>query len=233
MVDLPVGQRDCRDSRATQGASRLQLRRGMDLCQDVGGGVAQRPALAVAAYRDGGLTTGQRPQRSGAQACAVAAVAIPLREAAARRRPENLDAHKNGAWPACVARRRAKQLSRGDIHRDFEAEADVLKARCGPFHCNLRSCLRRARLAYRGLREQAYYLGPGRLRSIGQCVAGGTEDFDPRHEAIQQIADRNHHANIAAASQNAERVTYGTTTAEVSVAQAICRKLCSDEVAPL
>ena len=54
-----------------------------------------------------------------------------------------------------------------------------------------------------------------------------------RRKANQDRIDINHHASIVNASQNADRETKGTTTAEVSVAQPICEKLCSDDVAPL
>ena len=76
-----------------------------------------------------GLARWTRTQRPGAHAGAVAAIAIPLREAAARRGAENLDADRCGALPVTQTRRRAKRLPRGNVHRDFKAEADVLEGR--------------------------------------------------------------------------------------------------------
>src|SRR5438552_4261027 len=121
--------------------------------------------LSIAAYGGRGLATGPRSDRARAQAGAVAAVAIPLGKATARRRAENLDTHKNGALPGCAARRRAKQLPYGDVHRDFKTEADVLKGRLGPLHCYLLELSCAPRRAYRYIRpsEQSYYARRGRL----------------------------------------------------------------------
>src|SRR5262249_46584578 len=93
------------------------------------------PMRAIDAYRDRGLGTRARPNAAGAQAGTVAAVAIPLREAAARSGAENLDAHESGAAPVSAARRREDRLPRGDVHRDFKTPADNLKRRFGPLLC--------------------------------------------------------------------------------------------------
>ena len=137
MIDLPIGQHDGGNAGSAQRTRPLKLRGGANLRVNVGRSVAQYPSRAIDAYRDRGLGARARPKAAGADGGTVAAVAIPLREAAARSGAENPDAHESGAAPVSAARRREDRLPRGDVHRDFEAPADDFKRRFGPLHCNL------------------------------------------------------------------------------------------------
>jgi hypothetical protein len=95
VVDLAVDENDPRDRRIARGTAGLQDRIGVDLGQNVRRGVDQRPGgLGAAgshpcADRQGGLGAGTSPQSAPAHAGAVAAIAVPLREAAARGGPQN------------------------------------------------------------------------------------------------------------------------------------------------
>lgn len=89
MVDLRIHQHDADDAGIAQGPSRLQRRLGADLAQDIGRGVEQNPVDAIGADRDRGLGTRQGPHAAIAHTGAIAAVAVPLREAATGCRTEN------------------------------------------------------------------------------------------------------------------------------------------------
>ena len=98
VIDLPVSQHHRGDAGASE-LRRLQLRCAADLRENIRRSVADDPPLPIATHRDRGLAAGPSMQSTCPQSRAVAAVTIPLREAAARRRAENLDAHKSGALP--------------------------------------------------------------------------------------------------------------------------------------
>ena len=87
VVNLGVHQQHGSDAAVALGAGGLQLRRGADLGQHIGGGIDQQPIHIVGTDGDGRL--GARPGLHGAaaQAVAIGAVAIPLGEAAAGGRP--------------------------------------------------------------------------------------------------------------------------------------------------
>ncbi|MDT4841724.1 hypothetical protein FQZ97_755940 [compost metagenome] len=93
VVDLAVEQDDPGNRCIAQAAGRLQGREGFELGADVRRGIAQDPVDAVVAEGDRRL--GARPcaEGAGTDAAAVAAVAVPLREATAGGGAENLDAH--------------------------------------------------------------------------------------------------------------------------------------------
>ncbi len=93
VVDLAVDQDDAHDRGIAQRARRLQGRETAQLHQDVGRSVEQDPVAAVAAQRKRGLRARASGDPPVAKAVTVAAVAVPLREPAARGRTENVDDH--------------------------------------------------------------------------------------------------------------------------------------------
>ena len=161
VVDLSVDQHDRGDAGVTQRARRLQRGKAADLLQHVGRGIEQHPVLVVAAGGNRRLGAGLGADASLAQAVAVGAVAVPLRETTTGGGTEyaNLHRHSRGAHGhrRCSHARhkqkgrrgagtraappRGRALAVGDVHRDFKAEAHV--AGCGgfPFHDRLLSCL--------------------------------------------------------------------------------------------
>ncbi|ESR71470.1 hypothetical protein T266_09220 [Pseudomonas aeruginosa VRFPA05] len=80
------------------------LQEGGDLGTDVGRGVAEDPALAVVGQGDGGLRAWLGRYAAVADPATVAAVAVPLGEAAAGGRTENTDVH--GSAPRAGGRPR-------------------------------------------------------------------------------------------------------------------------------
>ncbi|MNZ83967.1 hypothetical protein D3C78_1027110 [compost metagenome] len=98
VVDLAVQQDQRADRRVAQRAGRLQGRERLDLCADVRRGVADDPVDPVVGQGDGGLGTRLGTQGAFAQAAAVAAVAVPLRETAAGGGTEDTDMH--GQFPS-------------------------------------------------------------------------------------------------------------------------------------
>ena len=141
VVDLAVDQHDARIAGVAQRARRLQRREGADLREDVGRGVEQHPVGArrrETAIDD--CVRGLARMRALAHAGAVAAVAVPLREAAARRGAQHLDAHQSAfvwphndespAWGLSLAAHRS--LAVVDVHRHFEAETHLGEFRLGP-----------------------------------------------------------------------------------------------------
>ena len=93
MIDLGIDEDDGADRGVANRAPRLQIGEGAELRPDVGGGIEQHPVLAVP-DRDRRLGAGLCRDRALAQAGAVAAVAVPLREAAARGGAEYVYAHR-------------------------------------------------------------------------------------------------------------------------------------------
>ncbi len=93
MVDLGIDEDDGTDRGVAYRAPRLQVREGAELRPDVRGGIEQHPVLAIP-DRDRRLGAGLCPDHPLAQAGAVAAVAVPLREAAARDGAEYVYAHR-------------------------------------------------------------------------------------------------------------------------------------------
>ncbi len=93
MVDLGIDEDDGTDRGVAHRAPRLQIGEGAELRPDVRGGIEQHPVLAIP-DRDRRLGAGLCPDRAPAQAGTVAAVAVPLREAAARGGAEYMYAHR-------------------------------------------------------------------------------------------------------------------------------------------
>jgi hypothetical protein len=101
VIDLPVDQDDRTDAGITQAMVRLQRGIGGDLLMNVGRGVAHHPLAAVDRDGNRGLAAPARAQSSGAQATAVAAVAVPLRKAPTGSRTQ--DSYQQGQQPVgCV-----------------------------------------------------------------------------------------------------------------------------------
>src|SRR5471032_308423 len=100
-----------------------------DLLEDVGRGIEENAVDAVVpAHEERGLRACPGAHGSRAHARAIAAVAVPLREAAAGRGSEDGDSHgrkaccaESGAW----RRRTVATSAGGDVHGDFEAEAEI------------------------------------------------------------------------------------------------------------
>ena len=93
MIQIGIGEKNARDRAvARRVPSRLQLRRAFDLSRKVRRSVDQEPALIVAANRDARLRLRRNPAAPGREA--IGACAIPLRQATARRTPENPDANR-------------------------------------------------------------------------------------------------------------------------------------------
>src|SRR6185437_12303810 len=91
VVHLPIHEHDGPDGGVAWGARRLKILVGAHLGEYVRRGVDQRPGLPrlAGSHGDGRLCSAARAQRSPAQPGAVAAVAVPLRIAAAGRRAEH------------------------------------------------------------------------------------------------------------------------------------------------
>ena len=92
MIQIGVGEKNARNRAvAWRVAARLQLRSGFDLPRKVRRRVDQEPALSVGGNRDARLRLRRDFTAPGRQA--IGACAIPLRQAAARRAPENSEAN--------------------------------------------------------------------------------------------------------------------------------------------
>src|SRR5262249_47332769 len=83
--------------RATKGiAAGTKLGSRQDLRSEIGSGADQEPGAGVDRESDLGLRARTAANCAVAKACAIGAVAVPLRETAAGGRTENLNAH--GEW---------------------------------------------------------------------------------------------------------------------------------------
>ena len=91
VIDLRIHQKHRADAAVAHGTRRLQFREGTDLAQDVGGSVDQNPVGAVFTDGDRRLGASCRHDAAGAQAGAIEAVAVPLRESATCSGTENAD----------------------------------------------------------------------------------------------------------------------------------------------
>src|SRR6516165_12018897 len=92
-VDLAVGEDDARNRRIAQPAwPRVKLRRRDQLLAQVGGGIDQKPMLAIRADCDGGLRASEFGMFATGGAAHLAS-AIPLRNAASCRGAQDDDAH--------------------------------------------------------------------------------------------------------------------------------------------
>jgi len=95
VVDVRIGDDDGLDRRIAQRAVLvgMEFRRLVDLLAQIGRGVEQHPVLAVGADGEGRLCARAIALRAGADGRRMDAVAVPLRETAARGRAENFDEH--------------------------------------------------------------------------------------------------------------------------------------------
>src|SRR2546427_6389924 len=93
MIDIGVCQKNACDRTVTRRvAARLQLWRVFDLSRKIGRSVDEKPSLSVASDRDARLCL--RCNFSAARSDAVRARTVPLRQATARRAPENTDTNQ-------------------------------------------------------------------------------------------------------------------------------------------
>ena len=93
MIQIGIGEKNARDRAvAPRVASRLQLRSAFYLSRQVRRSIDQEPALIVGTNRNTRLRLRRNPTAPGREA--VGACAIPLRQATARRAPENTDTNQ-------------------------------------------------------------------------------------------------------------------------------------------
>ena len=108
VIDVAVGQQHRVDRRVAQTLPRMHLRIGLDLLADVGGGVEQEPAFPVRGDRDARLRAWFDPGITGPGQGTDGAAAVPLGNAAARRRAQDHDMHgENPLMPATPTRLRS------------------------------------------------------------------------------------------------------------------------------
>ena len=93
MVDLAVHEDDARDGRVADAACRLCFGEGLDLGKQIGGGVEQNPVDVIAGDGDGRLGSPAGFDAAFAQAVAIRAVTVPLRETSSRRGAQHPDFH--------------------------------------------------------------------------------------------------------------------------------------------
>ena len=96
MIQIGIGEKNARDRAVAQPrmlSGRLQLRSAFDLSRQVRRSIDQEPALIVGANRNTRLRL--RRNSTAPDREAVGACAIPLRQATARRTPENPDANRS------------------------------------------------------------------------------------------------------------------------------------------
>ena len=145
VVDLAVHQDDRADAGVAQRPARLHRGEALQLRADVRRGIAQHPVHAVIGNRDGRLGAGLGIQAAVAKACAVDAVAVPLRKTATGGRTQDLDEHERsiistrkikrpGEPRRCTAILRKQNSAAGEVHGDFEADTQVGVSRFGPGH---------------------------------------------------------------------------------------------------
>ncbi len=142
VVDLAVQQDDGVDAGVAQGTGRLHRRKGLELGADIGRGIAQHPVHAVVGQGDGRLRAWRGTQGAVTQALAVVAVAVPLWKPATGGGTENLDVHghslcrnrseKTKTPRQAEALNRKPGLAVGEVHGDFEADAQISVCRFGP-----------------------------------------------------------------------------------------------------
>jgi hypothetical protein len=93
VIEIGIGQKNAGDRAvARRTAPRLQFGRAFDLSGQVRRSVNQEPASIVAADRDARLRL--RCNFAGARRQTIGTGAIPLRQAATRRAPENPEANR-------------------------------------------------------------------------------------------------------------------------------------------
>src|SRR5690606_7311324 len=85
VIDLAVDQQHGGDATVPGDSPGVQVGIRGELGADVGRGIAEQPALAIAADGDRGLGTRPRRQLAAAYAETESTIAVPLREATARR----------------------------------------------------------------------------------------------------------------------------------------------------
>ena len=113
MIEIGIGEKNARNRAvARRVTSRLQFRTAFDLSRKVRRSIDQEPALIVDANRDARLRLRRNPAAPGRDA--IGACAIPLRQAAARRAPENPEA--NRFTPARSDRARVARALEKDRH---------------------------------------------------------------------------------------------------------------------
>jgi hypothetical protein len=113
MIQIGIGEKNALDRAVAQRVtSRLQLWSAFYLSRQVRRSIDQEPASIIAA--DGNARLRLRRNLSGARGDAVRAGTIPLRQAAARRAPENTDA--NRFTPARSDRARVTRALEKDRH---------------------------------------------------------------------------------------------------------------------
>lgn len=112
VIDLPIDEDDRNNRAVACGAAGLQHWIGLQLSQDVGRSIDQRPrSFRAAGYGDRGLGSRARDQCTLAYTGAVAAVAIPLRETA----PGSGSQHPN--FQASMGTARVRGLAPGLLQR--------------------------------------------------------------------------------------------------------------------
>ncbi len=152
MIDIGIGQDHGPDRGVAQSPAglRLQLGRGCDLLADVGRGVEQHPALPVGRGCKAGLRARPDPHHPAARGAAEIVIAVPLRETAARRRPDDLQTHCKFQTDGNSGRKTSLQVllaTRGAVETDlttsdqFDACPPVASTR--PLDLLLRSDLSR------------------------------------------------------------------------------------------
>ena len=142
VIDLPIDQHDAGNAGVARRARRLQHRIRLQLRQDIGRGVDERPlALVATTHGNRGLGSSLSPQGAVTDARTVTAVAIPLRKAAAGGRPQHPNFHKASTFARRAGPVRPRHpedvLAPGNVHRDFHAKAELSRRRNFPAHIAL------------------------------------------------------------------------------------------------
>jgi len=134
-VDIGGREEDATDGRAGGFAfGWSELRRGQDLAAEVGGSGKEKPDGAVGREGDLGLGAQSGLKVAGAEAAAVAAGAVPLREAAAGGGAEDFNVH---VWMSS-GESRLRDASNASCHSSTERVLVRIRLRlCAPLRMTI------------------------------------------------------------------------------------------------
>lgn len=111
MIDIGVGEEYRLNGRTARGASWMQAREDLDLLTDIRAGIREVPSLAISADCDGRLCPRSRTKGAIANAAAVAAIAVPLRESPTCTRAEDVNTHVEVSSPAADSEQNPRERS--------------------------------------------------------------------------------------------------------------------------